>query len=50
MIHKVFTTMKYKVINYTTLEVLETNRLATVYEWVAYWEEMHHKIEIIVCR
>ena len=50
MIRKVFTTMKYRVINHTTCEILETNSLATVYEWVADWEEMHHKVEIIVLR
>jgi len=40
--------MKYRVINHTTLEIFETNKLSTAYEWAADWEEMGCKVEIVV--
>lgn len=39
--------MKYTVINHTTLEVLETNNIATVYEWASDWGAMNHDVEIV---
>ena len=41
--------MKYTVINYTTGEIIETNDIATAYEWAADWEEMGCKVEILIC-
>lgn len=38
--------MKYTVINHTTIEKIETDNLATAYEWVYVWVGMEHNIEL----
>lgn len=50
MIRKVFTTMKYRVINHTTLEIFETNSLASAHRWMADWKEMGYNVTFVVLR
>lgn len=39
--------MKYRVTNYTTLEILETDNIATAYEWTSDWASMNHDVEMV---
>jgi hypothetical protein len=39
--------MKYRVTNYTTLEIFETDNIATAYEWTSDWSAMNHKVEMV---
>lgn len=39
--------MKYRVINHTTAEILDTDNIAVAYKWAADWEKMGNWVEII---
>lgn len=39
--------MKYRVTNYTTLEILETDNVVTAYEWASDWASMNHNVEMV---
>lgn len=39
--------MRYRVINHTTLEILDTDNITVALEWAADWKEMGHNVEII---
>lgn len=39
--------MKYRVTNYTTLEIFETDNIATAYEWTSDWSAMNYKVEMV---
>ena len=39
--------MKYTVTNHTTLEKIETDNIATAYEWASDWEAMNYKVEMV---
>ena len=39
--------MKYKVTNHTTIEIFESDNVATAYEWASDWEAMNHDVEMV---